>query len=529
MKTFNINAGCDPDLHYMVDITPKLNAIRKMVEQGLYFTINKARQYGKTTILQALAKYLKDGYTVISLDFQMLSSADFENEAAFAEALSSEILDALPEEAALPEDIKMQLEAFAQGQEEKPRLSRLFRCLSRWCESSAAKIVLTIDEADSAANNTVFLDFLSLLRGYYIQRKKKGTFHSVILSGVYNIKNIKQKFSEDKAYQTNSPWNIAADFLVDMHFSPEEIEGMLTEYENDHNTGMNTREVAGLLYDYTSGYPFLVSKLCKLMDEQLCGSPDYPAQRDVWTKSGVLKAVNLLLSEKNTLFDSLIGKLQDYPDLKNILYALLFSGQNIVYNPDDSQIDIALMFGFVKIENGSVEIANRIFETRLYNFFLTTSAMQNTTLYKAALQSKNQFVSHGRLNMKRILETFVLHFDEIYGDSRGTFYEEDGRKFFLLYLRPIINGSGNYYVESRTRNMERTDIIVDYQGEQFVIELKIWRGNAYHTRGEEQLLNYLEYYHLQKGYMISFNFNQKKQTGVQEISLNGRTLIEAVV
>lgn len=38
--------------------------------------------------------------------------------------------------------------------------------------------------------------------------------------------------------------------------------------------------------------------------------------------------------------------------------------------------------------------------------------------------------------------------------------------------------TGYYYTESQTRNMERTDIIVDYHGEQFVIEIKIWRGNV---------------------------------------------------
>lgn len=31
---------------------------QKMVDDGAYFTINKARQYGKTTMLQALAHYL---------------------------------------------------------------------------------------------------------------------------------------------------------------------------------------------------------------------------------------------------------------------------------------------------------------------------------------------------------------------------------------------------------------------------------------------------------------------------------------
>ncbi len=86
-----------------------------------------------------------------------------------------------------------------------------------------------------------------------------------------------------------------------------------------------------------------------------------------------------------------------------------------------------------------------------------------------------------------ILEKFVVHFNDLYGDRQQTFLEEEGPRYFLLYLRPIINGSGNYYVESQTRNMERTDIIVDYHGEQFIIELKLWRGNSYHERGEKQL------------------------------------------
>lgn len=131
--------------------------------------------------------------------------------------------------------------------------------------------------------------------------------------------------------------------------------------------------------------------------------------------------------------------------------------------------------------------------------------------------------------MRLILEKFVMHFDEIYGDRQQTFIEEDGRRYFLLYLRPIINGAGNYYVESRTRNMERTDVIVDYRGEQMVVELKIWRGNAYHERGEEQLMEYLEHYHLKKGYMLSYNFNRNKEAGVRRIVLSDKVLVEAVV
>lgn len=131
--------------------------------------------------------------------------------------------------------------------------------------------------------------------------------------------------------------------------------------------------------------------------------------------------------------------------------------------------------------------------------------------------------------MKRILERFVVHFHDLYGDANEKFLEEDGRRYFLLYLRPIINGTGNYYIEAQTCDMERTDVIVDYNGEQFVIEMKIWRGDAYNARGEAQLANYLEYYHLEKGYMLSFNFNKNKQLGVKEIRLGDKLLIEAVV
>ena len=72
-------------------------------------------------------------------------------------------------------------------------------------------------------------------------------------------------------------------------------------------------------------------------------------------------------------------------------------------------------------------------------------------------------------------------------------------------------------------------MIIDYHGEQFVIEMKIWHGDAYHERGEKQLSDYLDYYHLEKGYMLSFNFNKKKKIGVQEIVIGNKVLVEAVV
>ena len=72
-------------------------------------------------------------------------------------------------------------------------------------------------------------------------------------------------------------------------------------------------------------------------------------------------------------------------------------------------------------------------------------------------------------------------------------------------------------------------MIIDYLGTQYIVEMKVWHGKAYNERGEEQLKDYLEYYHLKEGYMLSFNFNKKKEIGVKEIKIGGKTLIEAVV
>ncbi len=525
-KIFNTDGYCDSELNYMVDLTERLNEIKRMVDDGKYFSINRARQYGKTTILMALADYLKEDYDVISLDFQGLSHADFESELSFVAAFSRQMLIYAEN---IPADAKEELTWYASGQVSGATLSALFVTLLKLCRKDGKGIVLIVDEVDSVSNNQVFIDFLAQLRLYYLRRRKLPVFQSVILAGVYDIRNIRRKLRPDEDHRENSPWNIAADFLVEMSFSVEDIEGMLREYESYYHTGMDIYQISNLIYDYTSGYPYLVSRLCKLMDERIAGRKGFPDKADAWTKSGCLMAVKMLLDENNPLFDSMINKLNQFPELNAMIKRQLFQGQQVAYAADDTAVRNARMFGIVKVEDGNVQIANRVFETRLYNYFLTLPEAQNGDMCRFAVLNRNQFIRDGQLDMELILEKFVEYFDDIYGDRNQKFYEEDGRRYFMLYLKPIINGAGNYYVEARTRNQERTDLIIDYYGVQYVVELKIWRGNAYNERGENQLIEYLEHYHLRKGYMISFNFNKKKEIGLREIVLGDKILIEAIV
>ncbi|MDD7388520.1 MAG: ATP-binding protein [Lachnospiraceae bacterium] len=517
----------------MVNLDERLKKIRVMVDAGQYFVVNRARQYGKTTMLWALSQYLQKDYVVISLSFQGLSSADFQDEyaftAAFADLFVQTVSNSTDTADRLDSDTVHALENIAEsGTEGQYSLRILFNHMKKLCKNAAAPVVLIIDEVDSASNNQIFMDFLAKLRDMYLNRKVFPTFRSVILAGVYDIKNLKFKIRPGEQHRQNSPWNVAADFDIDMSFSVSDIEGMLVQYEEDYHTGMDIFYMAQQIFDYTSGYPYLVSRICKLMDERICEMPEFGSRKKAWTENGLLESVKILLKEPDTLFDDMFKKLNDFPELVKVLHAVLFTGAIFPYNPDNYEISTASMFGFIKDENGVIRVANRLFETRLYNWFTSNEAVNSVT-YKAALKDKNQFIQDGKLNMELVLQKFVEHFTDVYYGNSEKFVEENGRRLFLLYLRPIINGTGNYYIEARTRDMGRTDVVVDYRGEQYVIELKIYHGSEYNRRGEQQLSDYLESYHLEKGYMLSFNFNKKKTVGIKTVYCNGKTIVEAVV
>lgn len=407
-------------------------------------------------------------------------------------------------------------------------LNDLFECLSSLCENAVRPIVLMIDEVDSAGNNQLFVEFLAQLRSGYLNREEVPTFHSVILAGVYSIKNLKLKIRPESEHQYNSPWNIAADFDVEMDFSAGQIAGMLEEYEADYHTGMDVQAMAEEIYQYTSGYPVLVSLICKRLDEKTAGSEGFEDLSSAWTKEGIRQAVKKILKENPPLFDSMVKQLDIYQNLRSMIEVILYQGRRIPFSPAEKAVSIGLMFGFLKEKDGHVEIANRIFEMYLLNLFMTEEAVRSD-VYSKGESDRIQFIKNDRLDMDLVLKKFVEYFDEIYGNNDTKFIEAQGRRFFLLYLKPIINGAGNYYIEAQTRDARRTDVIVDYRGEQFIIELKIWHGNEYNERGEQQLTDYLEYYHKDKGYMLSFNFNKNKKTGVNEIKIGNKTVVEAVV
>ncbi|MCD8347267.1 MAG: hypothetical protein LUD16_04800 [Lachnospiraceae bacterium] len=239
---------------------------------------------------------------------------------------------------------------------------------------------------------------------------------------------------------------------------------MLKEYEKDYQTGMDIPMISEMIYDYTSGYPVLVSAICKRLDENVAGTSGFPDRRAAWTREGVVAAVRLVETSNMALLEDLIKQLKDYPELKEMLRSILFEGESVAFNTHNEVINLARMFDYIKPVNGQVTIFNRIFEVVLYDYFLSEETIDNVTKKDAEL-NKGQFVIGGRLDMEALLRKFAEHYACVYTDTDQRFVEKFARKIFLMYLKPVINGTGNYYIEAQTRDEKRTDIIVDYRGE----------------------------------------------------------------
>jgi len=521
MKKFNVTGTCIPAENYMVDISGKLEKIMKLIDDGCYFTINRARQYSKTTTLSRIHNTLPAEYICARISFEGLSDETFSSQESFCPTFIELVYKMLQFSSAEEEYREKWLD------ENITDFKKLSRHITNMCKGK--KVVLIIDEADRTGHNHIFLGFLGMLREKFLLRREgmDYTFHSVILAGVYDIKNIKLKLMNEGQYipaatennTYNSPWNIAVDFDIDMSFSPSEISTMLKEYEAEHNTDMDIPMIAEEIYNYTSGYPFLVSRICQHVDGKVGKN---------WTAAGVLEAVKIILSEANTLFDDVFKNLENNKELHDFIYSLLIVGETGNFVIDDPIINIGLMYGFLKKVDDRVIIANKIFETRISNYFISKDSRKrkqsDTTLQR-------DLVKDGRFDMELCLRKFADHYAEIFNKNDKKFLERHGRLIFLSYLRPLINGQGFYHIESQFTDLRRMDIVVDFGRDQFIIELKLWKGDEAEQKSYIQLLGYMESKKAESGYLLTFDFRKEKnkQPKAEWVDINGKNIFEVVV
>ncbi|MCP4699389.1 MAG: AAA family ATPase, partial [Gammaproteobacteria bacterium] len=375
--------------------------------------------------------------------------------------------------------------------------------------------VLMIDEVDKSSNNQLFLDFLGLLRNKYLHRDDgEDTFQSVILAGVHDI-----RMDETPSY--NIPWNIAIDFKVDLSFAPPEIETMLQDYNQDKQIQSDISAVAERLYHYTAGYPYLVSKLCKFIDEDII-----PNRVDKnWAVDDVETAFKMIVDGgyTTTLFDSLVTNLEDNRELYELVFHIAINGKSLNFTIADPIINLAHLYGILTAsEQERCQIRNRIFEQRIYAYMLSKS--MQTQYGDINGFGGPEYYTAGGLDVKLILQRFQAFMQGNHSRRDRKFLEREGRLLFLAFLKPILNGRGFEFKEPVVADERRMDIVITCQNQRHVIELKRWYGEKYHQEGLQQLSDYLDIYSLKKGYLLIYDFNKGKIYKEEQIQFQDKNI-----
>lgn len=133
-----------------------------------------------------------------------------------------------------------------------------------------------------------------------------------------------------------------------MSFSKEEIKTMLDDYVKDKGVELDKEYFSDRLRFYTSGYPFLVSKLCKIIDEKIM-----PEGKLKWEKEYMNMAVKRLLNDDNTNFQSLIKNIENNNELYDFVRKIVLDGEDITYVKSDEIVNLGTLYGILKEEDGN--------------------------------------------------------------------------------------------------------------------------------------------------------------------------------
>jgi type II secretory pathway predicted ATPase ExeA len=481
MREFNTFGPVNPQYHYHVNRVAVKAAMRQKIEKGRYFTLNAARQTGKTTLFrEVIAELEAEGaYFGVLLDFSSLKG--FEG-ARLYERLGSEL----------------QEQARRLGVTELPRTMRDHGDFVDWLRSAVRQRqqpgVLIIDEFDSLPED-ILTNMLSLFRAMYLARDNPGyhALHGIILVGVRNIPAL--------LGGTQSPFNIADQFTVP-YFTPAEVSDLLTQHTAETGQPFAPEVIKGITHE-TEGQPFLVNRLGQLLTQEIVPDRTRPI-----TSTDLDYALALLVSENNTHFSSIRSKAALH---RSEVIMALFNPSRY-YDFQDEVTQDLLMYGVFRTltdESGLpyARIANPIYRRMLVKAF----APAHPLIQQAANGLvRHQFVVNGQLDFARLLDGFKAFMEEhgvrlLRSEATGRPLEISGQYLLLSYLTAALKSIGGHVTVESLSSAGEMDILAFYRGQRYIVETKVWYGMATFEEGKAQLVAYLTAAGLTQGYLVIFD------------------------
>jgi hypothetical protein len=469
MRYFNTSGPNIVAEHYTLMRQKLINLGLLFVHRNGYFTIWAPRQTGKSTYFRLLADELeKEGYKVAYVNFE-----NFRNQ-----SLKDFIIR-----------LNIHLTQFWGIPFNETTLAAVFTQIE---SIKNEKLVLIIDEVEGI-NAEYFGDVLHSIRNSYHSRTTHA-LKSVILVGVSNIVGVVQ----DNA----SPFNIADNLNVP-YFTNQETFELLGQHETE--TGqLFDPSVKAKISDITANQPGLVNGFARQLveqnvDKKIITLDDYLIVEDWYLTEAIDKNIT-----------NIINKAQQY---RSLVEKLLYTETKIQFQINRPDIKVLFTNGIIKKDkDGNVAFRVPIYQKCLYVAFYPYLNGEKDHIRADA--DVDVFITPaGRLDMDKIVANY-----KVYAARRGFRYfrekDEQGNfkslkeaalmYSFDTYVNAIVGlVGGKTYLEPTTA-LGRSDILIHYKGQEYVVETKVYSDTVQFADGKNQLAYYLKSLNLTTGIYLVF-------------------------
>jgi hypothetical protein len=481
-RYFNTSGPNNPEEHYTLMREQLVEKGLDMVREKRYFTLWAPRQSGKSTYFRLVSKKLIcQGHKVTHINVENFQDAAKES---FLKHLTYELKKGC--------EITVQSVTFTGVFDEIKRIT--------------GQCVLIIDEIEGL-NKEIFNQFLHTIRNLYHFRDEH-CLKSVILVGVSNITSI----IENSA----SPFNIA-DNLDVPYFTHDEVVELLAQHETE--TGQLFHEkVKDKIFQITAGQPGLVNGFAYQLVNRC-------KDRDVITYKDYLKVEDWYVTkviDKNV--SNIINKAKKH---REFVERLLFKEEPVRYRINDERMKFLHVNGVIREdEKGNVQFWVPLYKKILYDAFYP---------FVNGETERDEFFNKGLLIYLK--EDKSINFDTLIGNfkdyvkRRGfRYFREKDQKTgeykqikeaalvyaFETYIQSFIQSlEGKSYLEAHT-SLGRSDVIININNREYVIEAKIFRDEIRFDRGKKQLAFYCRSVGIKQGIYLVFFSSKKMHPKVQE-------------
>jgi len=488
MRFFNTAGPINPKDHYYVPHRLDEVTLLQLIEQKKYFILHAPRQSGKTTAIRIFVDQLNATKKYNALYFNVEPAQIARSNVKDGMEI---ILGQLQRQAEIAYDPQALIFSIIKKALEKLSGGSLQEVLQNWSKSCQLPIILFIDEIDSLIGDTLISVLRQLRAGY--TNKPDNFPQAVCLIGVRDVRDyLIWSDKEQGMVLGGSAFNIKSESLILNNFSLDQVRMLYNQHS--YETGQQfTDEAVEYAFYLTQGQPWLINALAY----QACFR-DVIDRSQTITKDIIERAKDTLILRRDTHIDQLVHKLKE-PRVRRIIDAIIMGNDA----PQDLPIDdiqYVIDLGLITKNNQRLAIANPIYKEvipRELSYSTQLSITQQTSWYQN---------SDGSFNTHKMLEAFTQFYrenSEIWLEKFD--YKESGPHLLLMaFLQRVINGGGTIYREYAL-GRKRVDLLIEFNKQRIVIELKIERGLQTISEGLEQTAQYMDINNATEGHLIVFD------------------------